>query len=176
MVCESFATIGLVICVFLLASWAILPVEKTRRHHLSVSLVIGIFLECLAFVIGLGAKPNQCYNQITPNDMRSDITCAFSGAFIIAGGLAVTIWVAVRALSMHLQICWNIVTGSKFFWASLVIGWGGTATFFTLTLVYTGASYRFGDICHVNSKNSMNVFWIPLLVIAGFAGLCQLGT
>lgn len=38
------ATVGLVCCVYLLASWAALPVEKTNRHYLSICLTIGVFL------------------------------------------------------------------------------------------------------------------------------------
>lgn len=106
---ESISAVGLVICIFLLLSWAFLPVEKTRRHYLSICLVIGIVLEAvgfgtpffgkicancsqLAFVVPLGVKPNQCFDEITPNNMHTSITCAFSGAFIVGGALVVTVW------------------------------------------------------------------------------------
>jgi hypothetical protein len=46
---ESLSTVGLVICIFLLLSWACLPVEKTRRHYLSICLVIGIVFEAVRF-------------------------------------------------------------------------------------------------------------------------------
>jgi hypothetical protein len=46
----------------------------------------------LAFVVPLGVKPNQCFDQITPNDMYTNMTCAFSGAFIVGGGLVVSVW------------------------------------------------------------------------------------
>lgn len=46
---ESISAVGLVICIFLLLSWAFLPVEKTRRHYLSICLVIGIVLEAVGF-------------------------------------------------------------------------------------------------------------------------------
>ena len=36
--------VGMVFAVFLLASFAFLPVAKTHRHYLSVSLVIGVVL------------------------------------------------------------------------------------------------------------------------------------
>lgn len=35
---------GMTCCVFLLLSWACLPVEKTHRHYLSVCLVCAIVL------------------------------------------------------------------------------------------------------------------------------------
>ncbi|KAF2674233.1 hypothetical protein BT63DRAFT_5292 [Microthyrium microscopicum] len=173
---QIISAVGMAISMFLLISWAVLPAEKSRRHYLSVCLVIGILLECLAFVIPLGSKPNQCYNAITPHDMRSDIACAFSGASVVLGGLVTTIWICFRSLSMHLQICWDIVPDKKFFFTSLGVGWGFALLFSILTLALTGVSYRFGDTCHVNSTRSMGEFWIPLLVIAGITALLQFGT
>jgi hypothetical protein len=34
-------------CIFLMLSWAILPPSQTRRHYLSVCLVLGIILEAV---------------------------------------------------------------------------------------------------------------------------------
>jgi hypothetical protein len=48
---ESISAVGLVICIFLLLSWVFLPVEKTRRHYLSICLVIGIILEAVSFLL-----------------------------------------------------------------------------------------------------------------------------
>lgn len=46
----------------------------------------------IAFIIPLGAKPQQCYNDITPNDMYSNLSCAFSGSFLLFGGWLVIMW------------------------------------------------------------------------------------
>jgi hypothetical protein len=108
--------------------------------------------------------------------MFSSTTCAFSGAFLIAGGLSFAVWIFIRALSMHLQICWDVMPGKRFFYCAQGLGWGIAATFFTVTITITGVSFRFGDVCHVNSANSMQDFWGPLLVIAGAAMLVQLAT
>lgn len=141
----------------------------------------------------LGVKPNQCYDEITPNNMHTSLTCAFSGAFIVGGALVVTVWskqhslrrsqigakvptVFVRALSMHLQICWDIVPGQLFFYLSQAAGWGVIIVLFTVTMTLTGVSFRFGDACHVNSANSMGDFWGPLLAMASAAGLIQILT
>jgi hypothetical protein len=107
-VAEALNVAGLVLLVFLLISFLILPAEKTRRHYLSYCLIIAaIFMAVstcitefcthsnppqLGFVIPLGAKPEQCYNEITPNDMYSSLACAFSGAFLISGGLSMAVW------------------------------------------------------------------------------------
>lgn len=46
----------------------------------------------LGFIIPLGARPEQCYDDITPNDMYTSITCALSGACLLAGGWCTVMW------------------------------------------------------------------------------------
>ena len=86
------------------------------------------------------------------------------------------VWIFIRALSMHLQICWDVTPGKKFFYWAQGLGWSVAATFFTITITITGVSFRFGDVCHVNSANSMGDFWGPLLAIAGAAMVIQVAT
>ena len=105
--------------------------------------------------------------------MRSDITCAFSGALLIFGGWAVIIWVFWRALALHLQICWEVSTGKVFFWVTLIVGWLIPAVGVTLTLSLTGVSYRFGNVCHINHKYGLEDFWGPLLAFATLALVLQ---
>ena len=38
------------------------------------------------------SRPPQCHNEITPNDMHTSLSCAWSGAFIICGGLIADVW------------------------------------------------------------------------------------
>lgn len=130
----------------------------------------------LGFIIPLAAEPEQCLDEITPNDMFTSLACAFSGAFVIAGGLIVTIWVFIRALSMHLQICWDQQPGKKFFYFAQIFGWGVAAALFTATITVTGVSFRFGHSCHVNSRHAMKGFWGPLLGIAGLTVIIQIAT
>lgn len=185
---------GLICCLFLLVSYAALPVAKTHRHFLSICLVIGIvFMQVrtstcdftspqiltgdqLGFVIPLGAKPDQCYNDITPNDMRSSKTCALSGAFLLLGGWSGVMWIFLRALALHLQICWQMVLGKSFMWGAIATGWGIPAIALTVALVFSGVSFRFGDTCHINHNNSLAGFWIPLLVFAGTTLVIQFAT
>lgn len=162
--------------VFLLISYVTLPPEKTRRHYLSYGLIVGAIFMSLGFVIPFATRPDQCFDEITPNNMFSNLTCAFSGAFLIAGGMSISVWIFIRALSMHLQICWDYQPGKMFFYLSHILGWSVAAAFFTATITVTGVSFRFGEICHVNSNNSMKDFWGPLLVISGGATLIQLAT
>jgi len=160
----------------MLLSYMVLPTQKTRSHYLSVCLIIAVMMICLGFTIPLGAHIDQCYDEITPNDMYSSMGCAWSGAFIVAGGLSGAMWICIRALSMNLQICWDIVPGRKFFYISQVLGWGIPGVLFTVTMSLTGVSFRFGSACHVNHANSMADFWGPLMGIAGTAGILQLIT
>jgi hypothetical protein len=160
----------------MMITFLVLPAEKTRRHYLSYCLIIAAMFMALGFVIPFGAQPEQCYDEITPNDMYSSLTCAFSGAFLISGGLSIAVWIFIRALSMHLQICWDVTPGRKFFYWAQGLGWTVAAAFFTTTITITGVSFRFGDVCHVNSEHSMKDFWGPLLAIAGGAMVIQFAT
>ncbi|KFY47193.1 hypothetical protein V494_00102 [Pseudogymnoascus sp. VKM F-4513 (FW-928)] len=183
---DSFATVtnasswlnvvGLVCTVFLLLSFAILPVEKTHRHYLSICLVIAIVIMQLGFVIPLGAKPEQCANAITPHGMESSTTCALSGAFLLAGGWCGIMWVFMRALALHLQICWQVVIGKAFMWGALIGGWGVPAVALAIAMVFSGVSFRFGETCHINHTNSLADFWIPLLIFGGLTVIIQFTT
>lgn len=184
---------GMVCSLSLLLSYVVLPVEKTSRHYLTVGLVIAVSLlqvnqwkpgstwdraNCLqlGFIIPLGAQPQQCHDAVTPNDMYSDLTCAFSGACLVVGGFAAILWGFLRSLSLHLQICWQVVLGRKFFWCSLLAGWGIPAVFAAATLATTGVSYRFGDTCHINHDKALQDYWGPLLGFAAVSTILQFAT
>ncbi|KAF2197238.1 hypothetical protein GQ43DRAFT_216772 [Delitschia confertaspora ATCC 74209] len=175
-IAEGFSLAGLISLLFILISFIFLPAEKTRKHYLSVSLITGTGLLCLGFVVPFASRPDVCYDEITPNDMFSNLTCAFSGAFIVAGAITTGVWIFIRALSMHLQICWDVMPGKRFFYTAQGVGWGLVAIFFTVTMTFTGVSFRFGDVCHVNATDSMKDFWGPLLAVAGAATVVQLAT
>lgn len=124
-------------------------------------------------MVPLAAHPDQCLNEITPNNMTSDGICAVSGAFLLFGGWACVIWVFCRSLSLHLQICWELVPDKKFFYSALLFGWGIPTVGLALTMSLTGVSYRFGDVCHINHKYGLQVFWGPLLAFAAIALVLQ---
>lgn len=85
-------------------------------------------------------------------------------------------WIFLRSLSLHLQICWQVVVGRNFMWFSQVAGWGIPAIGIIVALVFSGVSFRFGQTCHINHKNSLATLWIPLLVFAGFTIILQFAT
>ncbi|KAI0383711.1 hypothetical protein F5Y04DRAFT_19411 [Hypomontagnella monticulosa] len=167
---------GMICCGFLLISWIVLPVEKTHRHYLSISLTCAVALMNLGFIVPLAAKPNQCFNEITPHGMDTSSVCAASGSFLLAGGWAGIMWVFLRALSLHLQICWQLVVGRNYMWFSQVLGWGIPIIGLVILLVFSGVSFRFGGTCHINHENSLADFWIPLLVFAGLTVIIQFAT
>ena len=82
----------------------------------------------------------------------------------------------LRSLSIHLQICWQVVPGKKFFWSSLIAGWGLPGLFLAITLPLTGVSYRFGDTCHINHSESVQDYWGPLLAFAAISTILQFVT
>ena len=85
-------------------------------------------------------------------------------------------WVFLRALSLHLQICWEVIPGKKFFYGALAAGWIIPAIALALALSLTGVSYRFGNVCHINHKDGLQDFWGPLLGFGALALLFQFST
>lgn len=82
----------------------------------------------------------------------------------------------LRSLSIHLQICWQVVPGPKFFWSSLLAGWGLPVLFASIALARTGVSYRFGETCHINHDKALQDYWGPLLAFAVVSTILQFAT
>jgi hypothetical protein len=76
---------------------------------------------------------------------------------------------------MHLQVCWDKVPGTRFFWFSQAFAWGIPLIFANATLFASGVSFRFGNACFPHHQNAM-VFWAPLIVTGGVAVMVQLAT
>lgn len=85
-------------------------------------------------------------------------------------------WIFMRALALHLQICWEVVMGRKFMYGAITIGWGIPIVATVLAFIFSGVSFRFGDTCHINHKNSLADFWVPLLVFCGLTVIIQFST
>lgn len=108
--------------------------------------------------------------------MDTSAVCAASGAFLLGGGWAGIMWIFLRALSLHLQICWQIVVGRTYMWFAQILGWGIPIVGLIILLTLSGVSFRFGATCHINHENSLADFWIPLLVFAGLTMIIQFTT
>lgn len=66
--------------------------------------------------------------------------------------------------------------GKKFFYWSQLLGWAIPAVLFTATMTVTGASFRFGQQCHINHEHAMADFWAWLIIFSGGAIILQLAT
>ena len=66
--------------------------------------------------------------------------------------------------------------GKKFFWVSLLGGWGIPALIAAVALPVTGTSYRFGDTCHINHTKALDDYWGPLLAFAAVSTVLQFVT
>lgn len=108
--------------------------------------------------------------------MSTSTVCAASATSLLFGGFAGVMWVFLRAVSLHLQICWQQNVGRMFMIFSHATGWLIPFVVVTLALVFSGVSFRFGATCHINHKNSLADFWIPLLIFAGLTVLFQFAT
>ncbi|KAM3421470.1 hypothetical protein BST61_g1863 [Cercospora zeina] len=150
----------------LLITFLLLPADVGHRNYLGVGLCISIIMLQLGFLIPLGTKPEMCHDTITPNDMHSSMSCAWTGAFLVTGAMACAVWVMLRSLWTHLRICWDFQHTRMFFWFAQGVGWGLPILFLTLTLPITGVSYRLGPSCVPNQKNSF-LTWFGWLIAFG---------
>lgn len=82
----------------------------------------------------------------------------------------------LRSLSLHVQVCWKVVPGPKFFWGSILVGVGVPILLIAIALPATGVSYRFGDTCHINHEKALGDYWGPLLSFAAISTILQFTT
>lgn len=108
--------------------------------------------------------------------MKTSKVCGASGSFLLLGGWAGVMWAFLRSLSLHLQICWQVLVGRSFMIFAHAAGWGIPIIGIVLALVFSGLSFRFGATCHINHKNSLADFWIPLLLFAGLTVIITFAT
>jgi hypothetical protein len=108
--------------------------------------------------------------------MASNKLCGASGTFLLLGGFSGLMWAFMRSLSLHLQICWQVLVGRNFMFFAQAAGWGVPIIGVTLALVFSGVSFRFGPTCHINHENSLASFWIPLLIFAGLTVIITFAT
>ncbi|GIZ46075.1 hypothetical protein CKM354_000921400 [Cercospora kikuchii] len=166
---------GFILCSFLLLSNAVLPAAITRRSYLNIVILIGILILELGFIVPLARQPEQCFDPVTPNGQGSDLTCAFSGAFLAFGLLFYVVWILIRSLFMHVQVCWNRTPDKISYIAANVAAFSITISLTTATLAHTGVSYRFGGYCHINVR-SLATYWGWLFGFGGTACVLQIAT
>ncbi|KAF2747996.1 hypothetical protein M011DRAFT_476628 [Sporormia fimetaria CBS 119925] len=116
------SVLSVILCCFLLVSFVVLPASRTHRHHLSVGLLFPVLFISTSFVIPVAVDPPMCYDAITPHDMRSSQSCAWTGALVTLGGLGCAVWVFLRSLWLHIRIFWDRDPGRMFKWGSILVG------------------------------------------------------
>ncbi|KAJ9664940.1 hypothetical protein H2201_004992 [Coniosporium apollinis] len=167
---------SLLACAFLLFSFVFLPPEKSQRHYLSVGLLISVLLITISFIIPLGTDPDLCYDQVTPHDMYSDMSCAWTGALLQVGGMGAVVWVLLRTAWLHIRICWDREPGLMFALFSMISGITIPAVFLASVLASSGVSYRTGQVCFANHDKSFAAYWAWLITFAGLSLVLQLIT
>lgn len=124
----------------------------------------------------LGTKPDLCFDAVTPNDMHTSMSCAWTGAFLITGAMGAAVWIMLRSLWTHLRVCWDVKRDTVLFWIAQVLGIGLPALFLAIAIPVSGVSYRFGPTCVVNQKHSLVVWFGWLIAFAGLAAVIQILT
>jgi hypothetical protein len=158
------------LCSFLLLSFLVLPTAQSHRHYLSIGLLL---LISLSFAIPVSTKPDLCYDAITPRDMHSSMSCAWTGSLVTLGGLGCVIWVFIRSLWLFVRIVYDIAPGRKFMFGSIAAGTLLPLVFFIAVLSSTGFSYRMGQTCLPNHENAIVTFWVWLALFAGLGFILQ---
>lgn len=167
--------VGFILCSFLLLSMAVLPKNVTRRAYLNIVLLVSIMILELGFIIPLADQPSQCHDPVTPNGMHSSLDCAFSGAFVTFGLVSYVLWILVRAIFMHLQICWHFTPDKVSYVVANGVAWSVAVGLVSAALAKAGVSFRFGGYCLVN-VGSLSTYWGWLLGFGGLALFIQLAT
>lgn len=81
-----------------------------------------------------------------------------------------------RSVALHFSVCWEILPGPIFKYASLGISFLGSAGLLALALSICGVQYTFGRICYLIPNHDDAVFWWPLLSVSIASLILQIGT
>ncbi|KAH7078015.1 hypothetical protein BKA63DRAFT_277005 [Paraphoma chrysanthemicola] len=158
--------LSVLLCSFLLLSFLVLRPAQSHRHYLSTCLLISVLLISLSFTIPVSTQPSYCYDAITPADMRTSMSCAWTGSLVTLGGLGCVVWVFLRSLWLFVRIVYDIAPGRKIMFGSIAAGILLPFAFLVAVLTSTGFSYRAGQTCLPNHENAITTFWIWLIIFA----------
>ncbi|CRG83017.1 hypothetical protein PISL3812_00365 [Talaromyces islandicus] len=165
-----------VILVLFLITYTVVPKIYTARHYLTTVPAVGFLLLSITYVIPLAKTPNQCYNEITPNDNFSDSTCTATSTVLFIGVWLVVISCFFRTMSLHLFVVWEQKLGRKFKYISLASIFFGTILLVVLQQRVTGTSYQLGKVCYLKPIRGWFTFWTPLLGMAVVSFILQVWT
>lgn len=104
------------------------------------------------------------------------MSCAWSGAFLVAGAMGAIVWVMLRSIFTHLRVCWDFKNLELFKWLALVLGIGLPGLFLALEIPLTGVSYRISGTCVPNQPHAYETWLGWLIAFAGVAAVLQVTT
>ncbi|KAK0941745.1 hypothetical protein LTR29_006636 [Friedmanniomyces endolithicus] len=153
----------------LLLTYIVLPEEKSHRHYLSIGLTLSLILLSIAFIIPLGTKPDECFNEITPDNMHTDMSCAWTGALFSLGFMGAVVWILLRSIWTALRIVFDFKRTELFKWVSISLGVGLPILFLVIVMPVAGFSYRLYNVCIPNGQAAFNSWFIWLLLFSALS-------
>ncbi|KAK5126446.1 hypothetical protein LTR85_010682 [Meristemomyces frigidus] len=173
----NYLSVASFVCnILLLLTFIVLPEEQSHKHYLSVGVTVSLLMLSLAFIIPLGTKPELCHNEITPNNMYTDVGCAWTGALLLAGAMGAVVWILLRSIWTALRIIFDFKRTDIFKWVSLALGVGLPALFLAVEMPVTGVSYRLGNVCIPNGQAAFVTWFVWLLAFAASSAIILIGT
>ncbi|QDS75679.1 hypothetical protein FKW77_007605 [Venturia effusa] len=165
---------SVILCIFLVVSWIVLPRSRTKRHYLHLGLVSSVGFLSLSFVLPISTNPKQCLDYITPVDNKNSKFCAITGAFFVLGCSGIGAWSFLRVLWLHLKVYWFHTPGKAFMFFALSFGILLPAILLAVAFSVSGFSYRTsGKMCIINHEYSFPVFWAWTITLAVSSFLLQ---
>ncbi|KAK0250064.1 hypothetical protein B0A54_01812 [Friedmanniomyces endolithicus] len=159
----------LILNSILLLTYVVLPEEKSHRHYLSIGLTLSLILLSIAFIIPLGTKPDECFNEITPDNMHTDMSCAWTGALFSLGFMGAVVWILLRSIWTALRIVFDFKRTELFKWVSISLGVGLPILFLVIVMPVAGVSYRLYNVCIPNGQAAFNSWFIWLLLFSALS-------
>ncbi|KAF9894051.1 hypothetical protein FE257_009024 [Aspergillus nanangensis] len=148
----------------------------TERHYLNVAPTIGFMCISIGFIVPSRGLPQECYNDITPNDISNDAISALTGVVLYFGAWIVIISAFFRSLALHLAVCWEVKLTHIYQYISLVVIFVGSSILVAIVMSVSGMQYTFGRITYIVPNYDRGTFWGPLLGISAASLILQFVT
>lgn len=193
-VANYISVVSFICALWLLLTFAVLQKHQTHRSYLSVGLVISMIMLALAFIIPLGVAPEKCFDGVTPNNMQTDATCAWTGALLEAGAMGIVVWSEMVApsrirwstdgnITVFLRAAWTVLRAvfdvqrdTAFRRTAIIVGSVLPILLLSITMPLTGVSYRLGDVCLPNNRHASRTWFAWLFILAGLGSILQVWT
>ena len=78
--------------LFLLCTYVVGWKRNGTQSYWTIGLTASLSLVTISFVIPVSSLPDLCYDSITPNNLHTDVACAFTGATLLLGAMGAVVW------------------------------------------------------------------------------------